>query len=152
MKLNKRWFSSNGFFIEIQPDINTVNGKFFLPSAQTSIAYNWSGILIHGEECSDIAFIIHWKTKKSKSYTTFSGNINKEGKLFLDWLLFSEDLLSHKITSIQGTSILSSVGAGLISEKLELQPFPLELSNSSSSAELFKLSELSVPQNPSLYA
>lgn len=131
MQTKERWFSTHGFIIEITPAIQTVAGKFFLPSNLTSNSFDLSGIVTKTEEAYNLAFIINWKMKRSNSYTAFNGKINDKGNLLLNWLLSSEDLNSNKRINSLGSSTLTRNYSELKTNQLDSlpMPFPTELRN-----------------------
>ena len=129
MILNKRWYSHEGFILELDSDVHTMYGKLYLPENSYSKDCDLCGIVSGDEGKHEIAFIINWKTKNSTSYTAFKGKINNEGNLLLNWLLSSQDLNSSKRECASGSSILfrSVSGVKANQEASPSLPYPVEL-------------------------
>lgn len=139
MILNKRWYSSEGFILEIDSNIYTVNGKLFLPENFYSIDFDFCGIVSDNNEKHEVAFVINWNTQYSISYTAFNGKINNEGNLLLNWLLSSQSLNSTTKKSVSGSSTLfRSVSRLKTNQEVSPSlPYPLELQNTCVSSKEF---------------
>ena len=139
MILNKRWYSPEGFILELNLNTHTMRGKLYLPKNFSSKDSDLSGIVFEDEKNHEVAFIINWDTKNSISYTAFKGKINHEGTLLLDWLLSSHGLNSNNRESVSGSSILKRCISELKpSQKISPSlPYPLELQCTPLSSEIF---------------
>jgi hypothetical protein len=139
MIINKRWYSPEGLILELSPNVHTLYGKLYLPENFYSRECDFFGIISENEEKHEVAFVINWKTIGSISFTAFTGKVNKEGNLLLDWLLSSQGLNTNKIESVSGSSILSR-STSRIKPNQEFSPslpYPLELQSTPLSSDSF---------------
>lgn len=142
MILNNRWYSPEGYILELNSGVHFIYGKFHLPKDFYYKDCDFCGIVSGDEKNYEIAFVINWKTKSSISYTAFKGTIDHEGNLLLNWLLSSQNLNSNKRKNVPGSSILRrSISALKPCQKTSPSlPYPLELQSTPPSSELFLLS------------
>lgn len=103
----EKWYSSEGFVLDIKSGVFSVPENFYHPAALPLKETKYNVIIIFSKNNNNLAFIVDWKLEGTNAFTAFEGKIDQKGNLLLNWFFTSEDIISKERSDYSGASIFN---------------------------------------------